>query len=247
MAETMQLHGGLIFTGKPGQALNRFCHIAAAGLSDAGHSIVRVSVLTHRQARVSSEGCMIKLRLKPAQPSNGAARRAMRQTIANQSQPNAVASGLFRLEVTVTSSVPNTALTETEMRMVLAMLYNMARATKASFVEWLSPDARLSMDEFETSFADAVPECLTPALMPDYAPYVLTDGQRPVKRDPQPDQTLSRELRSSLADAEIAPAGGADLRGLAARAMSGVRRVVAAPVTAAARTVQANRSADATT
>lgn len=191
------IHGGLIFTGRAEQALNRVCQIAAAALRAGGHDVVRISLLTGRRARVSSDGCQIRLQMDRMPPESPAAAKALRLDRIGGTHPMRMGRAPYRLTLAVTGANASRTLPETCQRLLLGMLFNMVRATDAAFVEWLSPETVLPADRFLETLDDQDMKILLPSLMPDAGPLVLDRGQR---RDPHPDLTLSVNLRDVFRD-----------------------------------------------
>ena len=174
---TKTYHGGLVFSTHPGQAFNRFCQIAGAALEQAGHAIVRVTLFSGQEARVSSEACLIKLTIAPIEAK--ADSRARPST---------------RMVLTLTPTTASASSDEAQERLLLTMLFNMSRAALAKEVEWLDPQTRLPADRFIDTLADVQPPKLTPELMPGHSPFLLTEDYAHNKTDPQPDLAQALEL-----------------------------------------------------
>lgn len=183
------LYGGLVFSTRPGQALNRFCHITAAALKHRGHAVARISVLSDRQARVTSEAALVVLSLEPFSPNDRPYGLTTRMA---RGRPH------YRLQVTLSPARCAGGETEAQKRLLLTLLFNMCRATNAGFVEWLDPQTQIPAMRFLETMREAAPDDLTPGLMPDSGPLFLTAAYRPAPADKHPDITLSRDLRDVL-------------------------------------------------
>ncbi len=158
MTQTCRYHGGLIFLGESNEALNRFGRIAAATLEDYGHLIERQTLLSTHEARIVASQYLVRLNLETDLPTAEDRRRRLdRAAGLNGVRIKRPARLRNRLVISLTPVSELLDDREISELMLVVMLYRMIDLCAVEQVEWLAPDAALSIDQFMGTFANLSP------------------------------------------------------------------------------------------
>ncbi len=152
-------HGGLQFNGDSSGALERFCKVVKTTLEDYGHLVERETLLTKCEASIVTSQYLIRLTLE----SND------RQTNRDRFEQVDRAAGLKtktrppvtrpRNRMAISISPVSTLLDDSEMSelMLVVILYRMVDICSTQWVEWLSPNTVLTLEQFMGAFDSIAP------------------------------------------------------------------------------------------
>ena len=158
MSRKHSYHGGLQFDGETKGAIERFGNIVAATLEDYGHLIERKSLLSGTEASIVSSQYLVRLTLDTE--LNGVDDRFDRldRTAGLKTIPRPpVTRPKNRLVISVS---PVSALlddSEISELMLVVILYRMVDICSTQRVEWLSPNAVLTIEQFMSAFDTLMP------------------------------------------------------------------------------------------
>ena len=143
MTNTGRYHGGLVFFGKPEQALDRFTRIVTATLEDYGHPVERQSILDRNNSRVMASHYMVKLSLADAPD-------AMFEVKMN-------GKSLQRMVIDLCPVSAGQDDKDISELMLVVMLYRMVDVFATRSIEWLNPKTVLTLKQFMAAFTDVSP------------------------------------------------------------------------------------------
>ncbi|MFC3615928.1 hypothetical protein ACFORG_19420 [Lutimaribacter marinistellae] len=156
MTHTGRYHGGLVFLSDLEGALDRFCRITSATLEDYGHSVDRQSITSPVEARVVASHYMVKLSLETLP---GGERDVLLDEAAglNRRVKPRKPRDRQRLVIELTPVASASDDRDISELMLVVMLYRMVDIYASEYIEWLSPDVHLTIEQFLGAFANVSP------------------------------------------------------------------------------------------
>ncbi|MBO9444666.1 hypothetical protein J7416_02430 [Ruegeria sp. R14_0] len=151
-------HGGLQFSGKTEDAIERFSDIVAKTLEDYGHLIERKTLLNTTEASIVSSQYLIRLTLDTRVVDTENRYERLNRTAGLKTiQKPVVTLPKNRLTITVTPVSPLLDDSEVSELMLVVILYRMVDVCATQRVEWLSPNTVLTVEQFMSAFDTLTP------------------------------------------------------------------------------------------
>nr|WP_170468600.1 hypothetical protein [Ruegeria arenilitoris] len=151
-------HGGLQFSGKAEDAIERFSEIVAKTLEDYGHLIERKTLLNSTEASIVSSQYLVRLTLDTRVVDTEDRYERLNRAAGLKTIPKPVVTlPKNRLTITVTPVSPILDDSEVSELMLVVILYRMVDVCATQRVEWLSPNTVLTIEQFMSAFDSLTP------------------------------------------------------------------------------------------
>ncbi|MEY8837943.1 hypothetical protein AB9K41_02770 [Cribrihabitans sp. XS_ASV171] len=156
MTQAGRYHGGLVFLGDADGALDRFCRITTATLEDYGHPVDRQTITSPMEARVVASHYMVKLTLETLP---GGERDMLLDDAAGLNRRVKPRKPRDKQRLSIELMPVSAGMDDRDISelMLVVMLYRMVDIYASEYIEWLSPDVHLTIEQFLGAFANVSP------------------------------------------------------------------------------------------